>query len=90
MPASCSQVPIGSLHDWTSKVHAPSVSGHTVAAIRETWPSTSCIRTGGRRAPVRVGQHDLGAELVVTLAEHQRGDVEGLARRLPSLGGARG
>ena len=51
MPASCSQVPIGSLHDCTSKVHGPSVSGHTVAAIRETSPGTRCIRLGGRRTP---------------------------------------
>ena len=51
MPASCSQVPIGSLHDWTSKVHGPSVSGHTVAAIRDTLPGTRCIRLGGRRTP---------------------------------------
>ncbi len=79
MPASCSQVPIGSLHDWTSKVQLPSVSAHTVAAIRETCPSTSCIRTGGRRAPLGSVSTTSAPELVVTLAEHERGDVEGLA-----------
>ena len=79
MPASCSQVPIGSLHAWTSKVQAPSVSG----AHRRRHPGDLALDVvHPHRWPAyaaRVGEHDLGAELVVTLAEHQRGDVEGLA-----------
>ena len=52
MPASCSQVPIGSLQAWTSKVQEPSVSGRTVAIRRETSRCASYIRTGGRRTPL--------------------------------------
>ena len=79
MPASCSQVPIGSLHDCTSKVHAPSVSGHTVADIRDTVPGEVVHPLRWPAYAVGVGQHHLGAELVVALAEHQGRHVEELA-----------
>ena len=85
---SCSQVPIVSLHAWISKVQAPSESGRTVRRHPQeligdvAHPDRVALRAPG------IGQHDLGAELVVPLAEHGRGDLEvlvvGRLRRVPS------
>ena len=87
MPASCSQVPIGSLHDWISKVQAPSTSGRTVAVSRETVALDVVHPHGGSSYAAGVGEHDLGTQLVVSLAEHECGHLEGLAdgslRRVP-------
>ncbi len=81
MPASCSQVPIGSLHGLDLEgPGALEVGRHGRGHPRDlaldvVHPHRGAPLAGG------VGEHDLGAELVVALAEDQRGDLEGLADR---------
>ena len=90
MPASCSQVPIGSPQDCDLEGPGALVSADTVAAIRET-VSLDVVHPQRRSSyAVGVDEHDLGAELVVPFAEHQCGHLEDLARPRPWRDGGRG
>ena len=76
-PASCCQVPSGSTRPAISKVHAPGgVRGHPGLVEVGDLGVLGHPHRGAAYA-VGVGEHDLGAELVVALAEHARRDGNG-------------